>query len=164
MPDLSIFGAWTLVVGLALFGFIMLLLELFIVPGFGFTGLGGVVAILASVVYAGHSFGMGVGIVVFVASFGLSLVALMKATSGKSLSRLKNASISPGKVVDDDGDRQPMPAIGTRGVAITPLRPAGTVEIDGRRCDVIVDGPIAGIGQAVEVLELIGNVVKVRAV
>ncbi len=163
MPDLSIFGVWTVVVGLALFGFALLMLELFVIPGFGFAGIGGMIAILGAVFYAGMTLGIGVAIVIFVVTFGLAIVALSKATSGNSLARMKNPSVSPGKVVDEADSVQPMPDIGARGVAITRLRPAGTVRIGDKRYDVIVDGPVVASGQAVEVLETIGTVIKVRA-
>jgi len=49
------------------------------------------------------------------------------------------------------------------GVAATTLRPAGVVEIDGERVDVITEGEWVDAGTAVVVTEVEGNRVVVRA-
>ena len=157
-------GTWTFVIGLTVFGFVLLLVELFVIPGFGVAGIAGMFAILGAVSYASYTLGIGYAIIIFIVAFTLSIIALIKATSGGTLARLKNPAISPGKVVDDEGQPESPPPVGARGVSITRLRPAGMVQIEGRRYDVIADGPMAEIGQAVEVVEIIGTVVKVRSV
>jgi len=77
--------------------------------------------------------------------------------------QLRNPSVSPGKVWDETRAHEILPQVGARGVAVTKLRPAGIVQIGDRRYDVTVLGPIAEAGQAVEVVQIEGNHIKVKA-
>ena len=53
---------------------------------------------------------------------------------------------------------------GKRGVAATVLRPAGTLEIDGKRVDCVSEGEVIPAGTAVEVVKVSGRKVIVKAV
>ncbi|WP_272481760.1 NfeD family protein, partial [Rhodothermus marinus] len=52
--------------------------------------------------------------------------------------------------------------VGKRGRAVTPLRPAGVVEIDGRRYDVVASGQFVSAGTPVEVVRVQGSRIEVR--
>ena len=52
--------------------------------------------------------------------------------------------------------------LGRRGRALTSLRPSGTVEIDGRRVDVVADGEFLDAGSAVVVSGVEGGRVVVE--
>src|SRR5690606_30963900 len=52
--------------------------------------------------------------------------------------------------------------LGERGVALSPLRPAGTAEIGGRRVDVMTEGSFVPAGEPVEVVSVRGSRVVVR--
>lgn len=54
--------------------------------------------------------------------------------------------------------------VGKRGVAMTMLRPAGTVEIDGRRIDAVSEAEFVQPGAEVEVVRVSGMEVVVKAV
>ena len=54
--------------------------------------------------------------------------------------------------------------LGFSGKAVTALRPAGTVEIDGKRLDAISDGSFLPVGTKVRVIETKGSQVVVTAV
>jgi len=156
-------STWVFVVALALFGFVLLMLELFVVPGFGITGISGIVAILGAVYYANKHLGTWEAALIFVATFVLSLAVVLRAARSGSLTKLKNPSVSPGKVGDETNPTAKNPLVGARGVAVTQLHPAGIIQIGDRRYDVVVDGPIVEQGEAVEVMEVAGNLIKVRA-
>lgn len=53
--------------------------------------------------------------------------------------------------------------VGMRGVAVTDLRPAGCVEIQGRKHDVITDGAYIRQGTTVTVVEESGTAIVVTA-
>ena len=59
---------------------------------------------------------------------------------------------------------QPKDLVGQEGVALTPLRPAGTARIGERKVDVVSDGEVIDPGTRVRVIEVKGNRVVVRAV
>jgi membrane-bound serine protease (ClpP class) len=46
---------------------------------------------------------------------------------------------------------------GKEGVAVTPLRPAGTAEIDGKRMDVVTMGDYIKAGEHIKVVKVEGN-------
>jgi membrane-bound serine protease (ClpP class) len=52
--------------------------------------------------------------------------------------------------------------LGREGVALTPLRPAGTVRIDGRKVDVVAESDFINAGEAVTVIRKEGMRVVVR--
>jgi membrane-bound serine protease (ClpP class) len=155
---------WAFVIALALFGCALLILELFVIPGFGVTGIAGILAVLGATYYANASLGMWQAAVVFLVSLVVSYFVVSRATKSGTLTKLKNPAKSPGKVGDDSGGGARRPPVGTRGVAATPLRPAGIIQIGDRRYDVVVEGPIVDPGQAVEIVGYEGNIVKVRAI
>ena len=156
---------WSIVVGLSLFGFVLLMMELFVIPGFGVSGIGGIVAILGSVYYAAAHLGPWHGAAVFIVMFGLSVLAVVKMAHGRSFARLRNVSVSPGRVeYEDTGGQGGRPEIGARGVAVTPLRPSGIAMIDNQRYDVVTEGIIVERGSQIEVTDVEGNIVTVAPV
>jgi membrane-bound serine protease (ClpP class) len=54
--------------------------------------------------------------------------------------------------------------LGTKGVALTTLRPAGTVEINGKRIDVVTDSEFIENGKQIEVVEVEGMRIVVREI
>jgi len=158
------FATWAFVIGLALFGFAFLLLELFILPGFGVAGIIGIAGIIGSIYVASQRLGLVEATILFAAMFILALLAIVRATTSGAVSKLRNESISPGKTFDDKDTGVPLPKVGATGVAMTPLHPSGIIRIDGQRYDVIADGSIIEEGAAVEVIEVMGSVIKVRAI
>jgi membrane-bound serine protease (ClpP class) len=52
--------------------------------------------------------------------------------------------------------------VGRTGVVITPLRPSGTVDIDGRRLDVTADGAFIEVDATVQVTSVSGNYIVVE--
>lgn len=62
------------------------------------------------------------------------------------------------------GDTMPAssPLVGREGVAITPLRPAGTARIDERRVDVVAESELIEAGAEIEVIAAGGTRIVVR--
>ncbi|MFZ9914305.1 MAG: NfeD family protein [Phycisphaerales bacterium] len=58
--------------------------------------------------------------------------------------------------------RADLPQVGARGEAITPLRPAGFVRIDGRRLDASAEGDLIDAGTSIEVASVRDGQVRVR--
>lgn len=58
----------------------------------------------------------------------------------------------------------PKDMVGQEGVALTPLRPAGTIRIGDRKVDVVSEGEVIDPNTRVRVVEVKGNRVVVRAV
>jgi membrane-bound serine protease (ClpP class) len=52
--------------------------------------------------------------------------------------------------------------LGREGIALSPLRPAGVVDIEGERVDVVSDGEFVAAGERVRVTRVDGNRIVVR--
>jgi membrane-bound serine protease (ClpP class) len=156
---------------LAVAGVILLALELLVVPGFGFVGLLGIVAILASLVLSLVGPGetatfilVAAGRVVFSLLFALlaSLVLLRflpRLPFGRRLILERGLAAAQGYASAPRSDAR---LLGKRGRASSPLRPAGIAEIDGQRVDVVSDGELIEPGQLIEVTRVDGNRIVVR--
>ncbi len=154
-------------------GVILLALELLVIPGFGIAGILGIVAILASLVLSLTGPGdtatfilTAAGRVVFALLFALlaSLILLRflpRLPFGRRLVLQRGLSAAQGYASAPESDAQ---WLGKQGRASSPLRPAGIVEIDGERVDVVSDGELIDAGELVEVTRVDGNRIVVRRV
>ena len=153
------------VIGLFVLGLALLLLELFVVAGFGVVGLTGVGAILASLFL---SFADAPS-----ALRALGVAAAASAVGGLVLWRLGRrvgawrGLILAERLSSGAGDAPEVAAEkyrGKRGRSLTPLRPSGTVMIDGERVDAVSEGGYIGLGREVVVIRVDGPRVVVREV
>ncbi|WP_437909667.1 NfeD family protein [Sorangium sp. So ce327] len=158
-------------IALAVAGVLLLALEVFVIPGFGVAGVLGTVALLAglsmSLVGAGVTLGRALEAVAQVTlSIALALTGMLIAL--RFLPRLPFGrrlvlSTSLGAGVDGGPPAQAGgPLVGERGVAASPLRPAGIARIGGARIDVVSEAEYIAAGEAVEVIRVEGNRVVVR--
>jgi len=156
-----------------------LLLEVFVLPGFGIFGLGGGLLIITSLILASQTFvwprndyqfgrlqnsllmlgGAAVGSIVATVVlnrwlpnaplFGQIMLNPPLGEEAESLSR-REAMV-------DFGD-----LVGSRGTTLTPLVPSGKARFGDRRLDVIADGEFIQRGTEVVVMEVHGNRIMVR--
>ena len=158
---------------LALGGVILLVLEVFVIPGFGIAGVLGIVAILAglvlSLVGAGDT-----SEVIFKAAgrvvFSLLIALVASLVMLRFLPRLPfgrrliletglGAGHKHGSAPDSD-----LRWMAKKGRASSPLRPAGIAEIEGERVDVVSEGELIDAGEVIEVTRVDGNRIVVRRV
>jgi membrane-bound ClpP family serine protease len=160
-------------------GFCFVMLEVFVLPGFGIFGLGGGALMLASLVLASLTFvrphseveleelaqSMGT-----VALSGLGVMAFI-IVSRKYLPQapvFRNIMLEPPTEDDDLHQREAVvdysSLIGAKGHAATDLRPAGKARIQHELVDVIAEGEPLDSGTPVMVVEARGNRVVVRAI
>jgi membrane-bound serine protease (ClpP class) len=153
---------WMIVLYIA--GIVLLLAEFF-VPGGVLGILGGlcVVAsgIWASYVYPDQAFGIIVGELIGVLAAILTGVLLITKTGlGRGLILDDSFTQEQGYVSDATDDA----LLGTSGEVYSPLRPAGSVIIDGRRVSAVANGSYIDKGERVRVIEVRGNRVVVEPV
>jgi len=148
------------IIFLLVIGLLMVCVEIFI-PG-GIVGTLGGFCLLGSIVMAfterGTTFGLywaaGV-IVVTLLGLYLSIKVLPRSPAGK---RLLLGSSEAGFSATEKGLEK---WVGKRGQAVTTLRPAGMVEIEGKRVDVVTGGEYIEKGTPVRVIRVDGNRVVV---
>ena len=156
-------------------GVALLLVEVFVVPGFGVFGVSGLALTLGALVAAlvpnaGFAFPTDGEVARATATLAGALVLVVLL--GVSLSRWLPRSSRVGRLVlvPDLASAAGYTAaetdaglVGQRGTAVTPLRPAGTASFGERRVDVVSEGPFVEAGTAVEVVSSRGSRVEVRA-
>jgi membrane-bound serine protease (ClpP class) len=176
-------GAWELIF-IAL-GVLLLLLELFVIPGFGIAGIAGVVLILIGMFWsfipsepgpwrvipqlpatweAMKSAAMAMMIAVVLSAVAMWYVAkwLPETTLGRQL-------VLSGEVARDQTLDAGTTAIETaavdvadRGVTLSVLRPAGKARLRGEVRDVVTQGEMIDQGAEIEVVSVSGNRIVVR--
>ena len=167
--SLSLFFGSSFLLGLAgwhevlLLGLGMLALaaELFIIPGFGVAGILGIGAIAASVVLAllgRHPSGADVAQAMAVLGASLFITA---AVGYAWLRHLPTSDRFSGLLLKGSGHRSQgftsAPArgelVGTRGMALTDLRPSGAAQFGEERLDVVTEGEYVPQGSAIQLVQ-----------
>lgn len=124
------------VVGLAL-----IVAEAF-VPGFGVMGISGIICLALSIILSAQSFTQGLLTLGMALLFSIVLLAIAFRFLRKS--KLWNKIILSDSETKERGYVGPKdlsPLLGNEGVAVTPLRPSGTVRLaNGQRVDAITEG------------------------
>ncbi len=165
-------------------GIVFILVELFVIPGFGFAGITGVLLLIVSFILAGQDFIvpvsksqtdqfvmtlltlMGSGFVFMIAAFFVT----KRMGSMPFLNRL--VLDTPQIPVEDSKEgnsknvfeTHPEISIGDWGVSESVLRPAGRAIFSGRSFDVVSDGAYVESGQQVKVIRIQGNIVTVAKI
>lgn len=152
-------------------GLVLLGLELFVIPGFGVAGIGGIVALVAGLGLA--LVGAGATGAVVIGALGRVAISVLLALGGGLLLLrfLPNLPFGRRFVLDtemraDEGYSSEPAAdhqvLGLTGTALSPLRPSGVADLNGRRVDVVSDGRFIEAGATVEVFRVDGNRIVVR--
>ena len=153
---------------LFLAGVILLLVEIFIIPGFGVTGISGIILILLSLVLSRQDFivpefvwqwdllkknllYVSLSLVSAVILIGVLMVTLPQSRLFSRLVLKSGEESSKGEDGESSGkDRRTM--IGEKAVALTDLRPVGKADFTGEVLIVETDGDYIEKGTAVVVL------------
>lgn len=145
------------VIGLLAVGYILMLVEIF-VPG-GIIGILGLVAVGYGC-YAAFELGTSWGVAAVTLSLILTAVGIRLFVRSRMAKRLvlDGQEAETWKAAEHGLDN----LLGRTGVTITPLRPAGMIEIDEERIDVVADNEFIDKGIAVRVCEIEGNRVVVE--
>jgi membrane-bound serine protease (ClpP class) len=164
---------------LFILGLVSLILEIFIIPGFGVAGILGIVLIVASLVLSMQGFVVpsfewekelfrrnitvvGVGVVSSFITFSVLAYFLPQVRLFRGLTLGTVQTPDSGFTVQTREESTQL--LGKRGVAVTVLRPAGKAEIEGELVNVETDGEYVESGKTIEVIEVSGNRVIVRKV
>ena len=146
----GIAGSWIILLFVA--GFILIVLELFVVPGFGVTGISGIVCICLALLFGlieHYSFSivhvstssLWISFGTFFAGVILAIAAIWYLTSSHGPKWVRRHTDLTTELRNDDGfvgvDMAPVRYVGHEGVAVTDMRPAGKVQIAGETLDAV---------------------------
>ena len=152
----------SLIITLIIIGIILLVIELLIIPGFGFAGVLGLLAIIGAVVLAFVQLGTTIGLIVLggtIVVLSVMTAIILRSKTWKKLSLKVNIDAKVDTAPDEKGL-----AIGMIGVTISRLAPAGKIrindiDIEARSYDAIIDS-----GKYVEIIAIEDNKVTVKQV
>lgn len=158
-------------------GIALLIVEVFLIPGFGVTGISGILLMMAGLILSMQDFifprftwewdllgrnillVLGNALIGFVV-FGILIFFVPKYTPFKRLSLALSQDSSAGYTVQEaESETRYM---GKTGTAVTTLRPSGKAEIEGQTVAVETYGEFLDKGTEVEVAAVNGNRILVR--
>lgn len=152
-------------------GLILLLVEVFVIPGFGIFGVLGIAALLGglglSLVGTGatwavvlYAVGQVIAAVLVAVVLSLALLRVVpRLPFGRKLILDTELPTAGGYTSQPESDSQ---WLGTRGTAASTLRPAGVAHFDHERVDVVTEGEYIDAGAPIEVMRVEGNRIVVR--
>ncbi|NLK51351.1 MAG: nodulation protein NfeD [Syntrophomonadaceae bacterium] len=145
-------------------GLVLLIIEILVIPGFGIAGIAGLVAMVISIFLASETPQQAL-ITMSVALVG-TVVLLILGFRFMGRRDLWSRLILRTRQENVEGYQAPSAQleeyIGKVGVTLTHLRPAGTIEIENERVDVVTEGEYVPQGVAVKVVKIEGLRVVVR--
>lgn len=143
-------------------GIVLLVIEIFAPGGIlGFIGIGAIVgSLFLSTDDVGHmslSIAIALVLTIVVAVILFKTIGLEKGIFRHII--LKEATTTEGGYVSNVNRLE---LIGMEGVAVTPLRPAGTIVINDERLDVVTEGAFINVNTPVKVIKIEGSRIVVR--
>ena len=155
---------WVYAIGLLILGFVLILLEIFVIPGFNIFGISGFLTVCIGVAFAYYKLGIVPAIVVGflgMAGTGALIWLLVRNRAWQRLvlevetDRDSGYDSAPVSLRLDD-------LVSRGGVAVTPLTPGGRAKFGEQLVDVVTEGNFIDPGAQVEVLSVNGNRVVVQ--
>lgn len=147
---------------LLILGILLIIAEFFVTGGI--LGLLGIGAVIGSLFLAGYDVGHMTLSIAIAFSLAVIVAIILFRSIGLQKGLFRRLVLEESTSTDlgyvSSVSREEL--IGKRGVTITPLRPAGTIEIDDERIDVVSEGEFLDKNVAVEVIHVEGMRVVVR--
>ena len=159
------YAAIAFIIGVAL-----LLIELFVIPGFGIAGIAGIGLMLGSVFFVFRSaykfetamFTLSSSIIL---AFALAIALSYLLPRTRAWSHLVlSAAMDSGSGFHSAPREDFQVYVGKTGIALTPLRPAGTVRVDDARLDVVTAGDFIVRDTPVKIINVEGSKIFVEAI
>lgn len=144
---------------LIIVGIILIILEIFIIPGFGIAGIIGIAMMIGGVFLVADTLMEGV-IYLLITIIVVGLLIFIGLKTGRLKKIWRKLTLGE-KQVSDAGYVAPKNEyreyVGKTGIALTLLRPAGTAEIDGDRVDVVTEGSFISKDSQIKVVAVEGT-------
>ncbi len=164
--------ATALEVGLFIVGVVLLMLEIFVIPGFGVAGVSGILMIVAGLFlslvgsFDNITFeSLTQPLYTLAGAFvGLAVILYLMFRYLPDTGAFRKFVLDESETAQKGYRSQPDYAelIGANGTALTTLRPAGVVDLDGDRYDVVTGGEFITAGEPVVVVHVEGRKIVVQ--
>jgi len=138
-----------------LVGFILILAEVYLIPGFNVVGILGFLIVLFAIGYVFVEAGSAEGFMALLGSIAVGMLLFYGLWKSGAWNRFILATTlrhDEESVVREHEHRARY--LGQSGVAVTPLRPTGIAEIQGDRIEVVTEGEFIAAGSFVRVVAM----------
>jgi membrane-bound serine protease (ClpP class) len=138
-------------------GFLLIAIELFLVPGVTFLGIAGITMLIIGVIYAFVQFSLTASFLFLI--LALSLVILLviwffKKGINRGLSLKNREAISQGfRPFSKNYDSY----LNKTGIVVSTLRPAGFIKINGEKLEAFSQGEFINEGEKIQIIKVEGN-------
>lgn len=159
--------------GLAALAFViglgLLMLEILVIPGFGFAGISGIALMFGGILFIfGTSYPLEVAMlwlsISLLATIALGIVLLYTLPKTSAWQQFVLSTEERSELGYQAPSAKLVDYAGKTGRAITPLRPAGAAIIDGSRVDVVTEGDFIDRDAPVKVIRVEGMRVLVQEI
>ena len=150
---------WTLILLLLLIGLALIIIEVVFVPGTTIVGIMGVIFAGAGIIISYRHFGSDVGFYILLGMGAVTAVALYFSFRSEAWTRFANKSAMNSKVNEGSTDSL---KLGDEGVALSALRPMGTVDFKSGRFEVKTLGDYVDVGTRVRIVHIDGAQIIVK--
>lgn len=150
------------IVILFIVGIILILAEIFLIPGFGIAGISGITAVLSSLffIFPNRTIAINVLLAVVVFTLIIGIVMIKKFGSSRFWKKISLESSSENYFSSSSKKNY----LDQKAKTLSKLRPAGTIELNGERVDAVSQGSFIDKGQQVKVISVSGSRVVVRQI
>ncbi len=136
-------------------GLVLIVVEVYVVPGFNVVGIFGFLSIIFGIGYTFSTYGLTGGVVATLATLGLgSAMFYVLWRSGAWNQFVLSSNLAPDRVLTEATEQARNRYLGQIGVAVTPLRPTGVALIEGDRIEVVTEGEFIATGSRVRVVAM----------
>jgi len=152
------------IITLIIVGIALLAIEVFVIPGFGVSGILGMASLITGIFLVTDSLLEGL---IFTAGalIVLGIIIYLSFRLPRTRRLWKRFSLST-RQTSKGGYVAPKPQyemyLGQVGISLTQLRPAGTGNFDGVNLDVVTEGGFIGLGTAIKIIGVEGTRIIVR--
>ena len=148
------------IVVLFIIGVILILAEVFIIPGFGIAGISGIAAVLVSLFFIFPNTTIAINVLLAVVLFTMVIAVFMFKKFGSSRFWKRISLESSSKNYYSSSSKKDY--LDQEAKTLSKLRPAGTIEINGKRIDAVSEGAFIEKDKKVKVISVSGSRVVVR--
>lgn len=157
------FSSWVVIV-IFIVGIILLMVEVF-APGFGIPGILGIASMITSIIMASASVEQAV--ISLLVSFVLTIVAIILLIKFGPKKMIFNRITLSTSLNEESGYRSTedyKEYIGKEGIAITTLRPSGSIEVEGKRLDAVSESVYIEKNTPIKITQVEGSRIIVRKI
>lgn len=141
----------TLIIILAALSLVLGLLEIFILPGFGFAGIGSIVCAVVDAILIYNAYGFSWACIAVVVAILLLVLMLYIVANSRAFDRMSlKTSIDSTNATTE----QLSVKVGNEGRAITRLALVGNAEIEGKQVEVKSSGEFINSGTPIRVIKV----------